>query len=74
MYAKVPAKEVPHHLQHIKRSQDGIVSTATRLRSGSSGIQIQVGASDFSFLQNVQTGSDAYPPSYLMHTSVHSCR
>jgi hypothetical protein len=74
MYADVPAKQVSYHLQHIKRRQNAVVSTATRLRSSSSGIQIQLGISDFSLLQNVQIGSDAHPPSYSVHTSVPSCR
>jgi hypothetical protein len=72
MYTEVPAKEVLHHLQHIKMSQDAIGSTATRLQSDLSGIQIQAGARDFSLLQNVQKGSGTNPPSYSMHTSVPS--
>jgi len=40
----------------------------TRIRAGWHGVQILEGARDFSVLQNAQTGSEAYPPSYSLDT------
>ena len=40
----------------------------TELRVGLAGVRILVVATDFSLLQNVQTGSGAHPASYSMGT------
>jgi len=43
--------------------------TATRLRTGRSGVGIPAGERCFSLLQNVHTASVAYPASYSMNTA-----
>lgn len=47
-------------------------NTETRLRNGRSGVRIRVGEIDFSFLQNVQTRSEADTASYSVGTGVLS--
>jgi hypothetical protein len=42
---------------------------ATRLRAGQFGVQIPVGARDFSLLENVQNCSGAHPASYSVVVS-----
>ena len=39
-----------------------------RMRSGRFGVRVPVGARDFSFLQNVKTGSGTHPASYSVGT------
>ena len=42
----------------------GVIGVVARLRAGRSGVRIRAGATDFSLLQNVQTGCGAHPDSY----------
>ena len=52
--------------QHVRINGFSAYFMATRVRAGCTGIQIQVGATDFSLFQNVQTGSGAHPALYSM--------
>jgi len=49
----------------IVRSPDRVVGIVTRLRAGWSGFRIPIAATDFSPVQNVQTGSGAHSASCL---------
>jgi hypothetical protein len=55
-------------LWNVSFTRGGVVGVATRLRAGRSGFRISVKETDFSLLQNVQTGSGAHSPSYSMGT------
>ena len=56
----------------VKRSSNASVGIETRLRAGRSRFQIVVGATDFSLLQNIQTGAGAHTASYSLGTGVLS--
>jgi len=51
-----------------------VVSIANRLRTGQPGARIPVKKTDFSLLQNIQTGSGAHLGSYSLGTGVLSGR
>jgi hypothetical protein len=53
-------------------SRDSVVVVESRLWAGQSMVRIPAGARDFSFLQNVQTGSGFHPASCSMDTRVLS--
>jgi hypothetical protein len=62
----------PRHLQHVDNfhshvgeygRRSSVDSIGNRLRAGRSEVRILLGARDFSFIQNVQTGSEpTHPP------------
>jgi hypothetical protein len=51
------------------RSWDSSVSVGQELVDRGVGVLLPVEARDFSFLHNVQTGSEAHPASYTMDTA-----
>ena len=54
--------------------KSSVVSIVTGQWAGQFGVQIQVGARDFSHLQNIQTGPGAHPSSYSLSTRVPAQR
>jgi hypothetical protein len=56
----------------LKKSWDNVISIATRLWIGQSGVQFPAGVRDSSVLRNIQTGSGTHPASYIMGTEVPS--
>ena len=55
-------------------SQSSVLGTATRVRTGQSGVRVPVGGRDFLLLQNVQTDSGIYTVSYSVGPGVPSSR
>ena len=52
------------------KSRDSAVCIANRLRTGLAGVRFSKGATDFSFLQNVQTTSGTHPVFYSTSVGV----
>jgi hypothetical protein len=64
--------DVPDAGVHERVSWGNVFHIVTRLLARWSGVQIPVGARDFSVLQNVHTSNGAHSTSYSMGTCVLS--
>jgi hypothetical protein len=61
-------------LLHLQYSEmQCVVGIVTSLRAGQFGVRILAGREDFSFLQNVKTGSKPQTEVYSVGTGVLSC-